>query len=138
MSRLLAFSSVVAAVHGAEALRIVASVARVHEGNPPMEPGVYVDLVVHAPAELQGLPITMFTVGASRRTRRAEFPLGAQFRIELPEVAVATLTKAKKDEEHVQSMIDDGVNPEMISQLVTPAQIALSELATKPTPVEIR
>lgn len=103
-----------------------------------MKRGVYIDLVVNTPVGFQGLPITMFTAGASRRARRAEFPLGAQFSIELPEAAIAALRKAKRDEDHVQGMIDDGVKPEMISQLVIPAQIALSELAPKPTRIEIR
>lgn len=137
LSCILAFSLAVAA-HAAETLHIVASVTRIHEEGAPMQPGVYIDFVVHSPAELQGLPVTMFTTGASRRARRAEFPLGAQFRIALPEAAVAALKKAKKDDEHVQGMIDDGVKPEMISQLVLPAQIVLAELTTKPARVEVR
>ncbi len=121
----------------AEALRVVASVVRVHEEGAPMKPGVYIDFVVHAPAEFRGLPITMFAAGAPRRARRAEFPVGALFALQVPDAVCAALKKAKLDEDHIQRMIDDGVKPEMISQIVAPAQIDLAELATKPSRIEL-
>jgi len=129
--------SVFVAAHGAETLRVVASVAGVRREEPPMEAGVYIHFIVHAPIEFQGLPITMFTVGASRASRRAEFPIGAQFAIQLPKSAVAALKKGKITEEGIEQQIDAGVNPEMISSFVVPAQIELSTLKDKPSRIEI-
>lgn len=133
LSLLLAVSA-----HAEESLRVVASVLTVREYRAPMKPGVYVDFIVHVPAEFQGLPITMFTGEASRRTRRAEFPIGAQFTLQLPDAAVAALKTAKVHDEHIEHQIDNGVDPRAISDFVPPVQIDLAALATKPTRVEVR
>jgi len=125
-------------VRAAEPVRLVVSVADVREEGPPFKPGVYIDFVVHAPAEFRGLPLTAFAGTALRRSMRAKFPLGELFGLQVPVAIIEALQITKRQQADVQGEIDAGVRRDMISQIVMPPQIVLSELVTQPSAVEVR
>ena len=118
--------------------RMVVSVADVWPGQGQDDrTKVHITLVVHTPTEFRGLKIQVNDEKLTRADARAKFPIGALFALTIPLSVVDDLKAKRRQDVHVQSQIDQGIDRRAISQIVMPAQLNLSDLPSPPVPVSI-
>jgi len=120
-----------------EPVRVVASVARIWVTPPPLAATVSVMLLVHTPIEFRGLEIQLTDENLSRADARSKFPIGSTFALSVPLPVVDILKKEKRQDEDVQRLLDQGIDPRRISTVVIPAQLRLPDLSNPPAPVKM-
>src|SRR6185436_14340377 len=77
---------------------------------------VHITLVVHTPTEFRGLNIQLNDEKLTRVDARAKFPIGALFALTVPLSVVDALKAERRQDMHVQSQIDRGIDRRAISQ----------------------
>jgi hypothetical protein len=117
--------------------KIVVSITMIYHQKISRTDSVTIQMTIHVPTRLAGSQFTIVTDSTDRAEVRKEFPVGSLQSVELPGQLVKKFEADIKAHASVESSLDAGVDPMMISQAFEVPSVAMAELPARPQTVEI-
>ena len=117
--------------------KIVASITKVMHPKIGKTDRVTIWMTIHVPSRFAGSQFTVVTDSTDRAEVRAEFPAGSLQTLELPPQIMEKFEEDIKAHASVESSLDAGVDPMMISQGFEVPSVAIAELPVRPHASEI-
>jgi len=107
---------------------ILVSVARITSAEQSSSDTVQIGFIVHEPSEIRGSRFHTICASKNRTEVRTKYPLSSLFQVSLPGDLLNKLKEQKKEREGDESVIDKGVDPRMISNLVISPEVNFSTI----------